>query len=159
MEKIVFEKKDKITLHWMQGSPLSAWVPASEADEKILYELDAVEDVSGWGTKVKTIVKNMDSFKEIDNTTAVVSYSELKKKVDGDKKEIQKKQETKEKEIRDKQEKAIQEAKATGKQVYVRGLGGYDGDVEKPGQELGWVSVSEYATPEGRLVSVENPSG
>lgn len=148
------KEKNKITLRWMQGSPLSGWTPATKADEGILYQLDAIEDIAGWGTKVKKIVEDMGSFKEIDNTTAIVEYRELKKRVDGEKATRQEK----EKKIQDMQEKAIQEAKKTGKQVYVRGLGGYDGDVEKPGQELGWVSVSEYATPEGGLVSVENPT-
>ena len=80
------------------------------------------------------------------------------------KREVEKKKkENAEKEILKKQKEAIVEAKASGKEVTVRQLGGYDGDSDnsaqrKFGDECGYISVSEVATPEGKIEEREIPS-
>lgn len=54
-----------------------------------------------------------------------------------------------------KKNEALAEAKRTGKNVYVRTVGSYDGDVRHPGQELGMVYIHEMATPKGTLIESE----
>lgn len=58
----------------------------------------------------------------------------------------------KEKKVEEENAAAIAEAKKTGKNVYIRIVGGYDGDQASPGEELGWVNVVEVATPDGNIV-------
>ncbi|HDM35652.1 MAG TPA: hypothetical protein ENG09_00160 [Candidatus Syntrophoarchaeum butanivorans] len=64
----------------------------------------------------------------------------------------------KERELQEKREKALKEAKASGKEVAIACVGGYDGDEEYPGRELGWVAIWEVATPDGRIITKESPS-
>lgn len=53
---------------------------------------------------------------------------------------------------------AIQEAKETGRNVYIKIVGGYDGDERYPGKELGWVNIVEMATPDGKIITSDSPS-
>lgn len=57
-----------------------------------------------------------------------------------------------------KKEQAIKEAKETGHNVFIRNVGGYDGDARYPGRELGWVNIVEMATPSGDIIESESPS-
>lgn len=61
-------------------------------------------------------------------------------------------------ELKKLQEGKLREARETGRNVIVRRVGGYDGDVESPGNEFGWVIVNEVATPEGKIITTETPT-
>ena len=45
---------NKIPMHvvWVEGSPLSAWAPASDVDERVLKDLGVAKDIGGWGVSV-----------------------------------------------------------------------------------------------------------
>lgn len=147
------KKKNIISLSWIQGSPLSGWVPSSDEDEKILEEIGLVEDISGWGTKVKSEVVEAKSFKRSDDgEKAEVSYSELKKKKD----EIEDAKQKKNNEIdeiaknveiieREKEDTAgfsgtKTKVKYEGKEYMVE-IGGFDNSFGEGNVEDNWISV------------------
>ena len=64
--------------------------------------------------------------------------------------EQENKKNVKETELKKLQDEKIAEAKRTGKPVFIRNLGGYDGDIN--GEEgSGWISISEIAYPDGSI--------
>ncbi len=85
-------------------------------------------------------------------------YEEYVKEEERKEKERKEREEKKKEELKKKQEEALKKAKETGRDVFIRDLGMYDGDEAHPGEELGWVSVSEWATPDGRIIEKESPS-
>lgn len=58
-------------------------------------------------------------------------------------------------------QKAIEKAKRTGRNVFVRQMEAYDGDSDpearrKFGEECGIILVHEIATPEGKIITQES---
>jgi len=149
-----------VNLEWRDGEYLSAWVPGDSASYGIFESTAILKPyypyVSGWGNRVKG-VEGLPSFKR-EGTKASFLIDELIEKAEARKKAVDEKRRAAERSVLQKQAEALAKAKRTGKMVYIRSVGGYDGDYRYPGEELGWVNVSEYATPGGEIVTRESPS-
>lgn len=94
------------------------------------------------------------NFNKEQTQTLCKLAEELAQKMQAEKEQ---KQKQKKEELQAKQNAALQKAKETGKNVFVRVVGSYDADAEDDGEsERGVVTISEYATPDGRLVESES---
>lgn len=131
--------------------------------EELRQVLDTQTKHIGMGVKVTYILgSNFSNMQEGDTITLSELWKEYKNEIvenaheNAIKKQKQiAKKDLAEKELKQKRQNAIEKAKETGKKQYIRNVGYYDGDVEKPGQELGIVQINEYATPDGKIIQEE----
>lgn len=91
------------------------------------------EEVSGYIERAKEIIESENTEREAKSQTKKAEYESLKAE-------------------------KLAEAKRTGQMVYIRDIGGYDGDERYPGKEFGWVNIVEMATPDGRIITNDSPS-
>jgi len=114
----------------------------------------------GFGVTTNDISAKALNMKEGDKITLKKLTEVFSKKIKELKEKdakLKKEEEKKERELKEKQKNAIKKAKQTGEEVYIRTIGGYDGDEVNPERGMGWVNIIEVATPDGRIIEKEDP--
>jgi hypothetical protein len=101
------------------------------------------------------------------------ALQEALKKIAEREKKVMEKRALERKAFEEKVKKAIEEAKRTGKEVFIEKIGGYDGDDPaevrfhgtpeiirefEEGEGLGWVDIYLVATPEGKVIEKHVPN-
>jgi len=150
----LFSGERKVKCAYREGSPLSGYTIAKNgsmgeffAEQEILVQLNIAKEVPGWGTKVHDTI--IEQYGTEFFVTEFLNDDNQKEEKEGEKTQ---------KELTDRQEEAKRDAEDKGKNVFISTVGMYDGDVERPGEELGTVYIREYATPEGEIVKKEFPT-